>query len=689
MPADGNWILCSKDSMSTDDIDIDVDGVAISTTTPDDHGIKADHAGGTATTPADIIIDVTGTSTKNTISTTGSGAEGVYGKHTGTGDVDIDVTGVGISTTSSGASAVYGEHTGNGNIDITIEGNTTGNTLSTAGAQSQGVYGKHTGTGNVDIDMEDITITATGGTAVNAGAANGVRVEHTGDGNVDIDAKGVGISTMGSTLSSSEGVLATHTGIGDIGITIEGKTTGTTTTPSTITTTTDNSRGIYIQQTPLTGKTGGNIAITLGDTQINTGGAGAHGVHSQIKSRSSGTLTATLNSGVTITTQGSSASGVYLTHGGGDAAAVDNDVTLTAQGITVRTTGDSSYGLQANREAGRGDATINTDRSTITTEGDSAIAIYGVRTGDGNGALTIDATNGSITTGSATEKDGTITRKGYTAFGIYGLHQSTASPPGTAAGDIRITTRNFDITTTSTADHPSALTGPYAYGIYAVHENSGNIVIDMQQGSSVTTKGENSHGIVTYHYGEAATRSMDITISGPVKTEGAYAQGVRVGTISGGAPARMAALDADGYRRQTVTVNNRISSQGPGIYLVNGGRVIIGREGSIRADSGVAILATGTVPEDSTDPMNVIPAIKPKLRVDMNLGGRRVSSAIGDDWIINDGGETTIAVNGVVLHEGATGVVEGAVARNGAWDVRMLAEGVKVTDRTTDPDPAN
>ena len=29
----------------------------------------------------------------------------------------------------------------------------------------------------------------------------------------------------------------------------------------------------------------------------------------------------------------------------------------------------------------------------------------------------------------------------------------------------------------------------------------------------------------------------------------------------------------------------------------------------------------------------------------MNLDGRRVASVIGDDWILNDGGETTIAPN--------------------------------------------
>ena len=99
------------------------------------------------------------------------------------------------------------------------------------------------------------------------------------------------------------------------------------------------------------------------------------------------------------------------------------------------------------------------------------------------------------------------------------------------------------------------------------------------------------------------------------------------------------------------------------------------------------------------------------LHVDLRLDGRRVRDVIGDDWIINDGGETTIVVNDVTLHDGATGVVEDAVAPNGvdvrdnqrgrmagvvkdamapngAFNVTMRPEGVTVMDRS-DPDPAN
>ena len=76
--------------------------------------------------------------------------------------------------------------------------------------------------------------------------------------------------------------------------------------------------------------------------------------------------------------------------------------------------------------------------------------------------------------------------------------------------------------------------------------------------------------------------------------------------------------------------------------------------------------------------MNLAAEGAPQLLVDMNLDGRRVEDVIGDDWIINDGGETTIVVNGVTLPDGPTGVVPDTVAPNGAWNVTMREEGVTV-----------
>ena len=176
-------------------------------------------------------------------------------------------------------------------------------------------------------------------------------------------------------------------------------------------------------------------------------------------------------------------------------------------------------------------------------------------------------------------------------------------------------------------------------------------------------------------------RTIDISLDGgSVIAEGENSHGVQVGTVSQGKVILAAEFDSDGYRKQTVTVNGRVTGgtgTAAGVYLAGGGRVVIGPRGSVGAKSGIAILATGDTP--AADPQD--PAIQPKLRVDMNLGGRRVEQAIGDNWIINDGGETTIAVNNVVLHEGATGVTGRTVAK-GARNVTMREHGVKVDDRS-------
>ena len=309
------------------------------------------------------------------------------------------------------------------------------------------------------------------------------------------------------------------------------------------------------------------------------------------------------------------------------------------------------------------DIDIDVENVDITTMDRDAIGIFASHLH--NGDIVINTRNHVITSEST---DLHPMYEDTFSHGIYARHQSI--------GNITIDARGGGITTK----------GVNSYGLYARHDEDGDITIDTRDGHTITTTGAGGHGIVAHHLGTMDSRSIAITVGGTIDASGAGAQGVRVGTVnSSGAPERVAAIGADGYRQQTVTINGSVTSAAEGVYLANGGKVVIGPQGSIASESGIAILATGTVPEDTTDPNNVIPAILPKLRVDMNLAGRRVAQAIGNNWIMNDDGETTIAVINVVLHEGATGVVEDAVAPNGAWNVRMRAEGVTV-DRT---DPAN
>ena len=57
----------------------------------------------------------------------------------------------------------------------------------------------------------------------------------------------------------------------------------------------------------------------------------------------------------------------------------------------------------------------------------------------------------------------------------------------------------------------------------------------------------------------------------------------------------------------------------------------------------------GSTPVEGGDPL------QSNLYLDMNLDGRRVAQVIGADWILNDGGQTTIVVNEVKLHDGVEG----------------------------------
>ena len=106
-------------------------------------------------------------------------------------------------------------------------------------------------------------------------------------------------------------------------------------------------------------------------------------------------------------------------------------------------------------------------------------------------------------------------------------------------------------------------------------------------------------------------------------------------------------------------VNGRVrggSGDGSGILIAGGGRIEIGPRGSVGAESGVAMQTHG----DGA-----------ALYVGANFDGRRAGEVV-DGSIRNDDGRTTVAVNGVTLHDGLTGAT-GLWAPNGARDVTLVA----------------
>ena len=515
-----------------------------------------------------------------------------------------------------------------------------------------------------------------------------------GTGTITVDVKDSIFSTSGRAISVETDASA---GVGNPNVKISASRTEITTE--------DALQGAVFGW--MHGSGSGNVIIDLDDTSV-TNGVGtpgtsnAHGVSGAIGSygdtEAMGDIDIDISGhyihnvdGDTIKTTTPGSSGVYAEH------FATGDIYITVENAKVTTTGGPSSGNSPIPSVGvygwhygGGNTDISLTNTAVSTMGDLSHGVW-VRVWDPDNASPQTASDVHI---SAT--GGSITTNGIRAHGVYGyMSQSTNT--------LEIELNNVEIRTEGVAPDPTSRI--FATGIFGLHDGTGNLDIDVR-GGSITTLGTGSHGIMGYHRGTHDTRSIDITVGGPVTTEGAMAQGVRIGGIAtddDGSfylqgteyPVGIAALatkdDEDkgrgkeGHRLHKVTVNGPVVSAAEGVFLANGGWVVIGPRGSIDSASGIAILATGSVPgPDNFEP--AVGAIAPKLWVDLNLGGRRVAQALGDGWILNDGGETTIAMNNVVLHDGATGVT-GRTAPNGAWDVRMQAGGVTVTDRSN-ADPA-
>ncbi|MCY4498418.1 MAG: hypothetical protein OXC14_14155 [Rhodospirillaceae bacterium] len=503
-------------------------------------------------------------------------------------------------------------------------------TIKTSGAWHSGVAGRHEGNAGIGIRVENKSAIS-----IEGPNSHGVLaiIQGSGTGNIDVLIKDsrITVSSDQPTGSYGSGVTASHGGNGstdvtvqdsilDIsgtrnsGIRVEGNGTGDKTAivkDSTITTTGDHGHGMLIQRQ---GGDTGNIDIdVLDDTYISTEGLHSHGVLAMILGSATG------NIDVLVKDSEIKVSGDHTMDGYGS-------------GVTASHWGDGST-----------DVTIQDSVLDISGTSNSGIRLEG----------------GSAGGKTAIVRGSTITTTGNNGYGILNYLTNPDS-------DNDIVVALQDRSTVSTS-------GASAQAVNAYHAGTGNIIIAVQRGTSVRTTGQGAHGIWTFHAGSADTGRTDITVDGTVTTEGANARGVSVGTVNAdGAPEEMAALDAEGYRKHRVTVNGLIASAAEGVYLAGGGRVAIGPGGSIRSGSGIAILAAGTVPGDAA---KMIPAIPPKLRVDLNPAGRRLSDVLGGS-IVNAGGETMLAINGVPVFDNS----QGRSGRTGLW-VPNGARDVTLADR--------
>ena len=654
-PANNERISCTEDSASTSDIDIDLTDVAISTTGEDEHGIAAEHAG-----TGGIEIDVTGVPGTDTITTSGPFADAIQARHSGTGDGDVTVNLTDISIFTSGENSMgltairedtsNASQDGSGDVSITVTRGrieTTNADTLTIGINLRNVV---PGEGDASLTLRDSAVMTRDGPGISAVYGLGV-------GDLTIDIGGSSITTQDS---GSPPIAANFSGTGSIDIDVWDNTA--------LMSAGNSSDGI---QASIEATGSGDISIDLkSGSSIVTSGVQSRGVYSRNSSSTGGHIRIGL-SNASITTEGAAllsdrnvSQGIIgwsLTTGNVEVSIV-NDSRIVTEDV-------QSDGVYVRHE-GSGDVLIDLNSgSSITTRGRAAHGIHGEHhhdDGTNSGDVRIEVSNAAITTESSGMPDERIS-----SHGIHGYNNGT--------GDIIIDVRNGSIETAGTD----------SYGVYARHLGDGDIDIATHGSQSIATTGPNGHGIVAHHHGTEDSRRIAIEVGGNLVASGVNAQGIRVGagnaddtdTVPDGTPERVAAIGADGYRQQTVTINGSVKSNAEGVFLAGGGKVVIGPRGSIASDSGIAILATGDTPGASPGD----PGTAPKLRVDLNTRVHSVAEALGDDWILNDGGETTIAVNGVVLHDGATGVVPGAVATSGARNVTMQAQGVTVNRS----DPAN
>ena len=375
----------------------------------------------------------------------------------------------------------------------------------------------------------------------------------------------------------------------------------------------------------------GALALTARDLAIDTAGEHAYGIYGSHRGEGALALTA---EDLSIDTAGDFAYGIVGLHGGEGALA------LTAQDLAIGTAGEHAYGIYGRHE-GEGELALAAEDLSIETAGEHAHGVFAQHGGAGD--VNLDVRGISVTT------------TGARASGIYGNHVDME-------GDVAVRVLDGVITTA----------GAEAFGVRGFHAGPDALDIDLRD-TSVATTGEGAHGIAIYRFGSGSARvAVD---GGSVRAAGPGASGIRIGALGeDGSVALASPIGEDGYRGQSVSVNAPVTGgtgeDAAGVFLAGGGRVAIGPEGSVGAASGIAILASG--------------GAAPRLRVDMDLDGRRAANVLHAGWIINDGGETTLAVNGVTLHEGATGAT-GAEAANGAWDVSVPASET-IAGRSFTPD---
>ena len=150
----------------------------------------------------------------STIAVNAPKATGVWGVHTSTGDVDIEVRNVGIELRGPGGiDGIFGYHLGTGDSDIAVRDAD----IELHGDQySNGIsfgYFRSGSEGNLSIDAQDVDIEVHGERHL-----DGIWSMHRGTGDIDVDVRRAAILTNGA---DSGGMSFVHDGHGDIDLAVQ------------------------------------------------------------------------------------------------------------------------------------------------------------------------------------------------------------------------------------------------------------------------------------------------------------------------------------------------------------------------------------------------------------------------------------------------------------------------------------
>ena len=241
-PAAGDRVYCEELFVSTNNINIDLDGVTIDTTAREERSVQGVHHG-----TGKITINV-----QNSSSTTQDNlADSIFGWHAGTGDVDIDVRDFTSITKGDESNGVFGLHTNMGDIDIDVWNFTS----TIEGDYSYGIVGRHahnTHGGGIDIDVFDGTFVTTKGEGSARPSLAGMNIPAP---NKTTSTYNVRDSTLITEGLGAYGLYGLHQGMGDIDITAR---------DTSITTKGDRSHGILgFQWLGM-----GNVFIDLVDSSV-------------------------------------------------------------------------------------------------------------------------------------------------------------------------------------------------------------------------------------------------------------------------------------------------------------------------------------------------------------------------------------------------------------------------------------